>query len=144
MTRCVVGLLLVGALVVGSGCGNDESGDSKAATPQPTTTRPATTPSSELATVEDVLASRIRGEFPGVRDTTLAAAGATLSLRFDVGPEEKPGGPRDFAQLAAGELQTVAPEVLRDVKTVEVRITTVDNQVTEGSFGLYGDLLPVN
>jgi hypothetical protein len=140
-TRYVVALGLAAALAVAGGCGSNEDDDQSAPADTTTTTRVAAPATSALSTVRDVLASRIREEFPGVYDTQLSIGGGTLTVSFDVGPEEKPGGPADFARLAAGELATVAPEVLRGAQTVEVRIAAADGQVTAASFEL-GALIP--
>lgn len=128
---CAVGLVA---------CGDDEPKSSDPTTTS--TTEAPTTETSTLGTVSAVLASRLRGEFPGVRDTEVTVDGDHLRIHFEVGEGEVPGSePLDFALLAAQELQTIAPEVVDRIDDVTVHIEGIDAPVEE-TFVLHGELLP--
>ena len=138
-------LAVVVAAALGNACGNDE--DSRSSTEGATTTttsQPATTQTSALAAVQDVLASRIRGEFPGVQETKVVVDGDTLQLAFTVGEGETPGSARDYAQLAATELQTVAPDLVAALTDVTVTISQADGSVDEETYRLHGELLSIS
>jgi ABC-type transport system substrate-binding protein len=132
---CVASGLL---LLLAAACGDDEPQSSSSepdaeATPTPTTTTtaPASSETSDPATVTAVLASRLRGEYPGIHDTRIAVDGDELQLEFDVGEEETPGDARAFGVLAAQELQTIAPETLDGIDDVRVTILGPDGPVRE-------------
>lgn len=130
-------------LVAGiAGCGDDEppSDDPPATT---TTTEPVTTETSSLETVSAVLASRLRGEYPGVRDTHVSVDGAELRLEFEIGAGETPGDAGDLGRLAVEELQFTSPEILDGVANVLVHVEGPTTPATEETFVLHGQLLPI-
>ena len=136
-------MVLLTVLAVGA-CGDDEPRSSvPEATTTTTSTAPAaTTETSDPATITAVLASRLRGEFPGIHDTRMTTDGDELQLEFDVGGEETPGDARAFGVLAAQELQTIAPESLDGIADVRITILGPAGPVRE-TFLLFGGLLPV-
>jgi hypothetical protein len=136
------------ALLVVVACGDDEprssSPESTTTTSSSTTTAPAaSSETSDPATITAVLASRLRGEYPGIHDTRMSVDGDELQLEFDVGEEETPGDARAFGVLAAQELQTFAPETLDGIDDVRVTILGPDGPVRE-TFLLFGGLLPAS
>jgi len=134
----VVGLLLLAA------CGDDEprsSGPESTATTT-TTAAAATTETSDPDTVTAVLASRLRGEYPGIHDTRMTVDDDELRLEFDVGDEETPGDARAFGVLAAQELQTFAPDTLDGITDVTVTLLAPSGP-TSDTFLLFGGLLPI-
>lgn len=143
-----VGLAALAGPTSLAACGGGGEPD---ASPSRTTEAPATTDVSETtgeatggtdpAAVTAVLASRLRGEFPGVQDTHLNVDGGELLLRFVVGEGETPGDARAFATLAVGELRTFSPATLDGVTEVDVRIEGATTPTHE-RFPLFGDLLP--
>ena len=126
-----------------AGCGEDEprSDDPPASTT--TTTAVVTTETSSLETVSAVLASRLRGEYPGVRDTHVTVDGIEMRLDFEIGTGETPGDAGDLGRLAVEELQYTSPDILEDVTTVTVHIEGPTSPATEETFVLHGQLLPI-
>ena len=131
------------ALVLLAACGDEEPKTSDPATTT-STSEPPTTETSSVETVSAVLASRIRGEFPGVHDTVVTVDGDHMRIEFTVGEGETPGDASAFGQLAASELQTIAPEMLDDIDDVTVVIQRPDEPLpVEETFILHGQLLPI-
>ena len=144
-------------LAVVAACGDDEpdpsagSSDPSGSTSLPDSTTvssdlsatPSTLEPPDLATVNAVLASRLRGEFPGIHDTVVTVEGDDLRIEFALGQEETPGDLRDMAALAAEELHTFAPEVLDGVDEVTAFVEGPGG-VDEETFALSGELLPVD
>jgi len=136
------------------GCGDDEGpGSSSGSSTASTSTSAATSSDStatagtleppDLATVNAVLASRLRGEFPGIHDTAVTSEDGDLRVEFSLGEEETPGGLRELATLAAEELRTFAPDLLDGVDEVTAFADGPDG-ADEETFALHGDLLPVD
>jgi hypothetical protein len=65
-------------------------------------------------------------------------------LTFDAGDGETPGDARDYAQLAATELQAVAPDLVARMTTLAITIDQADGSVVEETYRLHGELLPVS
>lgn len=128
---CAVGL---------AACGDDKPKSSDPTTTS--TTEVPTTETSTMDTVSAVLASRIRGEFPGVHDTVVTVDGDHMRIDFEVGEGETPGDASAFGQLAAQELQAIASELVDGIDDVTVHIEGPDAPVEE-TFVLHGQLLPV-
>lgn len=133
-------MLVVCAIGV-AGCGDDKPKSSDPTTTS--TTEVPTTETSSLSTVSAVLASRLRGEFPGVHDTEVTVDGDHMRIHFEVGEGETPGDASAFGQLAAQELQTIAPEVVDHIDDVTVHIEGAGAPVEE-TFILHGQLLPMS
>jgi ABC-type glycerol-3-phosphate transport system substrate-binding protein len=122
-------------------CGDDEPSatDPPASTTTSTSAAP-TTETSSVETVQAVLASRLRGEYPGINDTHITVDGDQMGLHFVVGAGETPGDALAFGQLAAQELLAIAPELLDGITEVTVRLGGPESPEEE-TFMLWGQLL---
>jgi hypothetical protein len=124
-------------IVVAGACGDDESEPVDVPAPTPVTEAPP-----DSATIDAVLSSRLRGEYPGIQDAHVGVDGGQMRLELTVGEGETPGDARALATLVAEELRTFVPQVLEGVDRVDVRIDGPDGPVHE-SFVLFGQLLPM-